>query len=97
MAAGDITQGTRIYDKKPWDLKPSEYLVAGDGSVWVVAPNGLGPSNLKTWNTEIHEDGTVTLSPSIMAYGHSMLDEDGNKIDLPDWHGYLENGVWREV
>jgi uncharacterized protein YndB with AHSA1/START domain len=35
-----------------------------------------------------HEDGTITVSPSILAteaeHGH-------------DWHGYLEQGVWREA
>ncbi len=32
-----------------------------------------------------HEDGTITVSPSILITRH-----DGQ------WHGYLERGVWRE-
>jgi hypothetical protein len=32
-------------------------------------------------------DGTLTISPSILA-----VRPDGN-----GWHGYLERGVWREV
>lgn len=35
-----------------------------------------------------HEDGTITVSPSIL-------------VDYPQgdalWHGYLERGIWREV
>lgn len=37
-----------------------------------------------------HADGTITVSPSILITG-----EDGNGAIR--WHGYLENGVWREV
>lgn len=32
-----------------------------------------------------HDDGTITVSPSILA-----VRPDGN-----GWHGYLEHGVWR--
>jgi hypothetical protein len=36
-------------------------------------------------------DGTVTVSPSILAVR-------GTSVDGPaPWHGYLEHGVWREV
>jgi hypothetical protein len=35
-----------------------------------------------------HEDGTITVSPSILQYG-----VDGSEF----WHGYLERGIWREV
>jgi hypothetical protein len=31
-----------------------------------------------------HEDGTITVSPSIMMRSRTT------------WHGYLEHGVWRE-
>lgn len=36
-----------------------------------------------------HEDGTLTVSPSILIGGQGT--------SLPTWHGYLERGVWREV
>jgi len=35
-----------------------------------------------------HEDGTITVSPSILI-------DDGRPERR--WHGYLERGVWREV
>ncbi len=34
-----------------------------------------------------HEDGTITVSPSILC-------TDTHGIG---WHGYIERGVWREV
>lgn len=36
-----------------------------------------------------HEDGTITVSPSILI---ESRDEGGVVI----WHGFLERGVWRE-
>ncbi len=43
-------------------------------------------ANLSAHEVIEHEDGTITVSPSILVTGH-----DGQ------WHGYLERGVWREV
>lgn len=34
-----------------------------------------------------HEDGTITVSPSILTW-----DGNGNQ-----WHGFLERGIYREV
>ena len=85
MSAGDITQGVRrADDTAPWDLEPGDYCLHY-GQVWVKLPNGVGPSNLANWNPIEHEDGTITLSPSILDRGGS------------GWHGYLERGIWREV
>lgn len=62
---------------------PSDYgRVAG---VWHArAPKGhLGC--LRGHTVTEHEDGTITVSPSI------LIDDGHTK-----WHGYLERGVWRE-
>lgn len=73
---------------KPWQLEPGDYLIAGDGTVWCKVPTGAGPARLEGWNVEHHDDGTITVSPSIDAKmpGQPEL----------DWHGYLERSVWRE-
>jgi hypothetical protein len=42
--------------------------------------------NLSGHQVEEHDDGTITVSPSI-------LTGRGER----QWHGYLEHGVWREV
>lgn len=40
---------------------------------------------------EEHEDGTLTISPSI---GDTVR---GGSGDSDGWHGFLERGVWRKV
>lgn len=62
--------------------------VEGRREWWIVDPTGnIGRLGAGHAVTE-HEDGTITVSPSILStkadHGH-------------DWHGYLERGVWREV
>lgn len=53
---------------------------------WMVrTPNGhLG--NLGNHDVTEHDDGTITVSPSILVSDHTG--------EL--WHGFLEHGVWRE-
>lgn len=56
----------------------------GSKVTWYVCdPNGQVGRLVDHIITE-HEDGTITVSPSI-------LDAPGG------WHGYLERGVWRSV
>lgn len=76
-------QGKRLYD--PEFFQPGEYGKLGD--IWYACtPNGhLG--NLANHEVVEHEDGTITVSPSILV--------GGDRGD--DWHGYLERGIWREV
>lgn len=38
----------------------------------------------------VNEDGSLTVSPSIADTVRGSGDSDG-------WHGYLENGIWRQV
>ena len=91
MAAGDVTQGRRLPDCAAGDLPDDENLPGAywrSGGVWYcgVPGNGWGLGNLAAHQVEEHEDGTITVSPSILVTGHDMT-----------WHGYLERGVWREV
>ena len=51
---------------------------------------GCGLANLTNHKVAEHEDGTITVSPSILTTGH----DTGKAITK---HGYLEKGVWREV
>jgi hypothetical protein len=46
-------------------------------------PNAL-LGNLKAHTVIEFDDGTITVSPSILVTGHDVT-----------WHGYLERGVWR--
>ena len=69
-------------------LEQGEYGVNLDG-VWFMRPPapGFGVGSLKNHEIIEHEDRTITVSPSILVYGH----------DNKQWHGYLERGVWREA
>jgi hypothetical protein len=92
---GDTLQGVRIQNhQKLYDAEPGAYLLThdrddGTPNLWFKDPAGhVGRiSGAKHTITE-EDDGTITVSPSILAtqadHGH-------------DWHGYLEHGTWRTV
>ena len=89
-------KGRRLPDYIDWssDWQPGDYSKAK--SFWIVCtPNGEVGVLTKHTVTE-HEDGTITVSPSILIYPHKGYDEDTKQaIDMPGWHGFLERGVWR--
>jgi hypothetical protein len=61
-----------------------------DGVWYARAPKGhMG--NLANHTVTEHDDGTITVSPSILVTG------GGNDGEAEVWHGYLERGVWREA
>lgn len=94
MVAQDVTSGRRHPDvpdvRQPhsW-MEPGGYrrVLYPTGWTWeAMTPNGL-LGNLAQHDVVEHDDGTITVSPSIL-------------VDAPresSWHGYLERGVWREV
>ncbi len=74
--------GKRIYIDK---FSPGDYGKV-DGVWHVCTPSGaLG--NLANHSVTEHEDGSITVSPSILVtYGETKT----------QWHGYLDHGIWRE-
>lgn len=68
-------------------MEPGDYGRARSNGVWMCkTPSGYG-GNLSRHEVVEHEDGRITVSPSIL-----VSSEAGR-----DWHGYLKNGVWYEV
>lgn len=67
-------------------LNPGEYGKWNDGTWYACTPNGHG-ANLARHEVVEHEDGTITVTPSILVTRHR---------DEPVWHGYLTKGEWRE-
>ena len=61
-------------------VKPGETLVIRDRN-WT--PNQV--REIQDWMDDEHEDGTITVTPSIVITTH-----------VGTWHGFLERGVWRE-
>jgi len=80
-------QGRRIKigDDGYHGCAPGDYFKGKDG-VWYGRPPGQenALACLRGHTVTEHEDGTITVSPSILISGA------GN------WHGFLERGVWRE-
>lgn len=70
-------------------LELGGYGKDADGEWWCRPPESkftgkkCGAGILSDHTVTEHEDGTITVSPSILMPGF--------------WHGYLERGVWREV
>jgi hypothetical protein len=82
-------QGKRIYLNDDAFLPQSgEYGIFNN--IWFACtPNGL-LGNLASHDVIEHEDGAITVSPSILVTSRNS----GGEVA---WHGYLEHGVWREV
>lgn len=68
---------------------PGRTLNDGRIEWWIVDPKGMiGALNPGRHQVTEHEDGTITVSPSIV----STIPEHGH-----DYHGWLERGVWRDA
>jgi hypothetical protein len=66
-------------------LRSGEYAKSSDGTWYAVTPNGLLANLLKHQVTE-HEDGTITVTPSILV----------SQGTVGSWHGFLNRGIWSE-
>jgi hypothetical protein len=84
-----MTTGRRVRGMEPHELLPGEYgqWLLDDNNWYACTPCGQHVANLSSHKVEEHEDGTITVSPSILVSGGPA----------PPWHGFLERGVWREV
>jgi hypothetical protein len=105
-------QGTRRADGEfiHHELQAGEYgRVLRDGAwVWVACtPNGM-IGDLSAHEVQEHEDGTITVAPSVEIQGGAHARPARGEIMVVDdatversggregyWHGYLERGVWR--
>jgi hypothetical protein len=71
-------------------LQPGEYCKSsreGGPCFLACTPDGR-LADLSRHQVTEHQDGTITVSPSILVSGGG---EPGN------WHGYLEDGIWRAI
>jgi len=69
--------------------EPGDYWMV-DGNWWAICPcPGRLIANLAKHQVAEHEDGTITVSPSILV--------NGGVNRGAQWHGFLERGVWREI
>lgn len=83
-----MIEGRRVYNKQDdysfGNMKPGDYGIGPDGRWWLCSPNGArGVIDLSKHLVTSHEDGTITVSPSVHF--------------TEGWHGWLERGTWREA
>lgn len=65
---------------------PGAYGTANGKDWFCTTPNGLF-GNLGAHQVQEHEDGTITVNPSILVSGGG---------EGKSWHGFLVRGVWNE-
>jgi len=85
----DPVQGRRrdlkdVNDAIYFDI--GDYGKAPDGKWWFRAPAGSIGGLSQGHGVEEHEDGTITVTGSILIKGGGAS----------EWHGYLTRGVWHE-
>lgn len=90
MKPGEKVEAIRIkgYSEIKRD-KVCYYFEKRSGN-WNMFHPDTGLGDLGNHNVTEHDDGTITVSPSIMI---TFKTKEGEK----SCHGYLEKGVWREV
>lgn len=74
----------RVYVNEVGDLLLREGDYGQDSKgIWSVRPPGHHAGGIPDHEVEEHEDGTITVKPSIV-------------LTDPPWHGYLTKGEWKE-
>lgn len=88
------TQGRRIFVPQGGSISDLSFddgdycLNPVDGKVWHRLPGTPYVTRTGTHTIEEHEDGTITVSPSILSkFGDGTI----------SWHGWLRRGVWTTV
>lgn len=78
--------GRRVPDDFDWrETKPGDYgkqTWFGNGRQWWICDPFGAPGSLRSHTVTEHDDGTITVEPSI-------LDPDDG-----GFHGFLRKGVW---
>lgn len=77
-------RGRRVRDTDRF--APGDYGRHPVSAEWMAHAPGGGLGSLSDHEVVEHEDGTITVSPSI------AIDDGRSK-----WHGYLEAGIWRKA
>lgn len=87
-----LTQGQRLPDGSDWSSTTPNgaYWKSCHDMKWdALTPNGL-LANLRGHEVVEHDDGTITVSPSI------EVNRGRANPHVGYFHGFIERGVWRE-
>lgn len=75
-------QGNRVYAELDLVLKEGEYGINPRDGKWYARPPSCHMGCLENHSVTEHEDGSISVSPSILIEGETS------------WHGYLIKGIW---
>lgn len=92
MSGRRVPDGTPPHTYSPGDY--GRWWPEGESvesSTWYCSTPTGGAGNLAGHEVVEHDDGTITVSPSILV----STTVGGERREL--WHGWLERGVWREA
>jgi hypothetical protein len=81
-------QGKRVDRPDDSIFESGEYGKGSNGIWYCCPPDTELMGNLSKHEVVEHENGTITVRPSILIRSPHKGTE---------WHGFLENGIWREV
>lgn len=84
MISGERITGKRVDRPDDSIFEPGEYGKGSDGVFYGTVPGTDLTCNLARHTIVEHEDGTITVTPSILV-------SQGKKAE---WHGYITAGVW---
>lgn len=87
-AHGFLMRGKRVHPEpdQPRLLLLQEGEYGQINGIWYCRPPGNHMGSLERHEVVEHEDGTITVKPSI------LIDDGRNK-----WHGFLVKGEWQEA
>jgi hypothetical protein len=99
-------RGRHIAISYPWTsegIEPGDYWIGENGKWEAACPvprdeqGFLLIAALCAHHVVEHDDGTITVSPSILVGGDYSGVATREWVDKHTWHGFLEHGVWREA
>jgi len=91
----NFTNGPIVLPGDYWKDKAGHWHVAAptprddDGDLLI--------ADVSTWTVTEHDDGTITVHPSIFWGSSGWPGSPREWAAKHTWHGFLERGIWREA
>lgn len=86
------TTGRRVEFPESWWFDEGDYARNPVNGYWYARPPGASTCSLAKHHVTEHEDGTITVSPSIL-----VRTSNANGEAVEQFHGWLRRGVWASV